>query len=332
MPEQNQTKKSLTSGVNKTWQRRIANTKGRGPEIARTTGSALGALSFVILIIIGACSTPDDVAAQARSAVNKAAAVGSFAQDCVSTWLTATSKDSAAIQDCTTVASGELKLPTTPLVLAGNPSVVAVTYSGKAGRDSDTDLYSVIIGVNQRPYGSATPLRALYRVSVSLNQYGTRLTTLPARIGGLGSGADLPTDYPADLGPQDQLFTLASGFLEAYLTPAGGVDRYVTADSGLVTLGAVYQSVWVTSAAASTVPPAYAPDGSVVRLLVHASASASKVSDEQKKRRQYPPSIQMVYPLSVLKVSGQWQIAAVDESPAMSNEDALSPVAGHQPK
>lgn len=330
MPEQ--TKKSWNSSVNKTWQRRIANAKGRGPEIARTTGAALGALSFVILVFSAACSTPDDVSAQARSAVNRAAAVSSFAQDCVSTWLTATAKDAAAVQDCTTVASGELKLPTTPLVLIGNPSVVAVTYSGKAGRDADTDLYSVIVGVNQRPYGSATPLRALYRVSVLLNNYGTRLTTLPARIGGLGAGADLPTNYPVTVGPQEQMFTLAAGFLDAYLTPVGGVDRYVTADSGLVTLGAVYQSVWVTSVSASATPPVGAPDGSVVRLLVHASASASKVSDEQKKRRQYPPSIQMVYPLSVLKASGQWQIAAIDESPTMSNEEALSPVAGRQPK
>ncbi len=106
-----------------------------------------------------------------------------------------------------------------------------------------------------------------------------------------------------------------SGFLTAYLTSAGGVDRYVTADSLISGLGDAYHSVALTSLTAIDAPPAVPADGESVQVLARVDAVTS----------QFAPT-QLVYPLTLQGVGGRWVIAALDQAPAMSVEDDLVPV------
>lgn len=314
--------------MNATWERRIATAKAmaKNARVGEIGVTAAGS-AVLVLLVQGIFGSSPDIRTTAQGVVNKSAAVSSFAQDCVSVWLQATSKDVAAIQECTPIQAGELKLSSTPQVVIDTPTIVAVTDAGAVGAQGDGDLYSVIIGVTQRPFASASPTRALYRVPVLFSDFGARAVTLPARVSGLGAGADLATAYPVSLGPQDALYGLAGDFLTAYLTPAGAVNRFVTSDSGITALRGAYKSVWTTSVSATAIAAPDDPDGTVIHLLVRANASAFELTDEARKRKIFPPSIQMTYPLTVTKVAGQWSISSIDESPQMSNEDELVPVA-----
>jgi hypothetical protein len=68
----------------------------------------------------------------------------------------------------------------------------------------------------------------------------------------------LPMTYPVALAASDPAFAAVSGFLTAYLTSAGGVDRYVTADSLISGLGDAY-SVALTSLTAIDARPRSRP-------------------------------------------------------------------------
>lgn len=302
--------------LNKTWRARIDRAQSSGVRLLRPAVVVLAALAGLNVVWQFLFGSPVDVMGPARTAVNKAAVVSSFAQDYLSVWLTATSTDADSLTQFVSTNANDLKLPSTPAVVITTPTVVAVTLAGHA---RDAEVYSVVVGVTQRPYESASPQRALYRVPVLWSKYGPRAASLPARIGGPGPGADLPLMYPTTLAPSDPAFAAVSGFLTAYLTATGGVERYVTADSLLVGLGDAYQSVTVASVTATTAPPATPADGQTVRVLARLDAVTS----------QYAPT-QLVYPLTVQGVGGRWVVAAVDQAPAVSTGDELVPVVSAQ--
>jgi hypothetical protein len=305
----------MALALNRTWRRRLTATGATTARVGRLAVWGLAALAGLHFAWNALFGTPTDVVGPARTVVNKAAVVSSFAQDFVSVWLTATSTHADALGQFVTVGSGELKLPSTPAVVIGTPTVVAVTYAGTAGTDAAAEVYSVVVGVTQRPYESAAPTRGLYRVAVLWSKYGPRAATLPARIGGPGPGADVPTAYPAALGASDPAFAVVSGFLTAYLTSAGGVDRYTSADSMLTGLGDAYLSATVTSAAATAAAATKPVDGQSVRVLARVDAVTS----------QYAPT-ELTYPLTLVGVGGRWCVAGVDQAPVLSGEDAAVPV------
>ncbi|WP_308160115.1 conjugal transfer protein [Mycolicibacterium goodii] len=258
----------------------------------------------------------EDPVTPARTVVNKAAVVGSFAQDCVSMWLTATSQDTGSLAQCFALPTNDLKLPSTPAVVITTPTIVAVTYEGLAGKEADSEIYSVVVGVTERPYESAPPTRGLYRVPVLWSKYGPRAASLPARVSGPGQGADLPLSYPTTLTAADPAFQVVSGFVTAFLTGSGGLERYVTADSLLASLGQVYETATVTGLTATQPLPTTPADGQAVRVLAQVSAVTS----------QYAP-VQLVYPLTLRGLGGRWSVAGIDPAPAISQTDAPIPVA-----
>jgi len=306
--------------LNKTWQRRLSASGSATAKLGRYLVVGLASLAGLGMVWHFLFGTPTDVVSPARTVVNKSSVVSSLAQDFVSVWLTATSADTASLAQFVSVPNDDIKLPPTPAVVITAPTVVAVTYEGTAGKDGAAELYSVVVGVTERPYESASPTRALYRVPVLWSKYGPRAVSLPARVGGPGPGADLPVAYPTTLGPSDPVFTVVAGFVTAYLTPAGGVDRYVTSDSLLTGLGDAYQSATVTKVAATDTPAAKPVDGQTIRVLANVEAVTS----------QYAP-VQLVYPLTLRGVGGQWSVAAVDRVPVMSDSDNLVPVVAQSP-
>jgi hypothetical protein len=184
-----------------------------------------------------------------------------------------------------------------------------------AGKAGDNELYSVVVGVTERPYESAAPTRALYRIPVVFSKFGPRAVSLPARVQGPGAGADLPLAYANTLGQGDPAFQVVSGFITAYLTGAGGVERYATSDSLLTGLGAVYDSATVTALTANDAVPTTPADGQTVRVLAQVTAMTS----------QYAP-VQLVYPLTLQGLGGRWSVAAIDAAPAVSGVDDPVPV------
>lgn len=306
--------------LNNTWRSRLATSGSLGARMGRPVVLALATLAGLNLVWQLFFGAPTDVVGPARTVVNKSAVVGSFAQDYVSVWLTATSQDTASLAQFVSLSSSDLTLPSTPAVVIGAPTVVAVTYEGVAGKDATSEVYSVVVGVTERPYESASPTRAVYRVPVLWSQFGPRALGLPARVGGPGPGADLPMSYPSTLAQADPAYQVVAGFISAYLTAAGGVERYVTSDALLVGLGDAYQSATVSAVTATTKPAAVPADGETVRILAQVNAVTS----------QYAPA-QLTYPLTLRGLGGRWSVAALDPAPAVSQVDDPVPVATSTP-
>ena len=310
--------------LNKTWNSRLSKSSSTAATVGRhalIVLAAIGGLHVVWQVLVG---QPGDVVSPARSVVNKAAVVSAFAQDYVTTWLTATDGNSGALTQFVSVNISDLKLPSTPALVISAPTVVAVTFEGVAAKDAGCEVFSVVVGVNERPYESASPTRALYRVPVLWSELGPRAASLPDRVEGPGPGADLPMAYPATLAASDSAFQVVSGFISAYLTAVGGVERYVTSDSRLVGLGGVYQNQidargqpipLVTAVTATASPPTTPGDGQIVRVLAQVTAMSS----------QYAP-VHLVYPLTLRGVGGHWSVAAIDRAPVMSQVDDVVPV------
>lgn len=307
------------AGLNRVWQHRITSTNMVAARVGRLVVLGLAALAGLHLVWDFLFSSPPDPVSPARTVVNQSAVVSSFAQDFVSVWLTATSTHPGSLAQFVSAKTGELKLPSTPAVVIGAPTVVSVTHMGAAGKGS-AELFAAVVGVTQRPYESAAPTRALYRVPVLWSKYGPRAITLPARIGDTGPGADVAMDYQSSVGPKEPVFALVSGFFTAYLTKVGGLDRYVTTNSRLVTLGDAYQSATVTSLSATATPSSTPRDGDTVRMLARVTAITS----------QYAPT-ELVYPLTLAGVGGKWSVAAIDRVPVMSTDTDPVPVVMSSP-
>lgn len=301
--------------LNKVWKNRIGDTRTSAGRVGRVAVSALATLAGLHLVWDLLFSSPPDLVGPARTVVNQSAVVSSFAQDFVSVWLTATSTNRGSLAQFISVKNHDLKLPPTPAVVIDAPTVVSVTYMGTAGRGGTADVFAAVVGVTERPYESAAPTRALYRVPVLWTKYGPRAIVLPARIGGTGPGADATMAYPDAVGQKDPVFAVVSGFISAYLAKAGGLERYVTEDSRLVALGDAYESATVTALLATATPTGAPRDGDTVRVLARVTAITS----------QYAPT-ELVYPLTLIGVGGRWSVAAIDRSPVMSNEDDPVPV------
>lgn len=310
--------------LNKTWNSRLSTSGSATTTVGRYALIVLAALGGAHVVWEFVFGNPVDTVTPARSVVNKAAVVSAFAQDYITTWLTATASNSAALTQFVSVDARDLTLPSTPAVVISSPTVVAVTFEGVAAKDGSCEVFSVVVGVNERAYESASPTRALYRVPVLWSAFGPRAASLPDRVEGPGPGADLPMAYPAALAASDPAFAVVSGFISAYLTADGAVGRYVTSDSRLVGLGGVYQhqtdaqghAIPLVTGVAATATPAAVPDeGQTVRVLAQVRAVTSQYA-----------LVHLVYPLTLRGVGGHWSVAAIDRAPVMSQVDDLAPV------
>lgn len=310
--------------LNKTWQGRVSSSSSAFRRVGTIALIVLAAISGLNTVYEFAFGRPTDVVTPARTIVNKASVVSSFAQDYVTTWLTATASTGAALTQFVSVNPADLHLPTTQAVVIGSPTVVAVTAEGTAGKDDAAEVYSVVVGINQRPYDAASPSRAMYRVAVLWSKFGPRAAGLPYRVEGPGPGADLPVNYRTTLAPADPAYQVVSGFITAYLTSAGGVERYVTADSLLTNLGAPYLArkddkgnpvPLVTAVTAAAAVPSQPADGQTVDVLAAVTALTSQYAN-----------VSMSYPLTLRGVGGHWSVAGIDRAPVLSTDDDIVPV------
>lgn len=295
-----------------TWRRRLESTGGTVRRAALAVG--IGSCTVVAASTIWGWLTdePIDVAGPARSAVNRTALIGSYAEGCVIRWLTATATHPQTLQDCWSLRD-QMRLPATPAVIVSSPAVSAVTLVNDAGTRQQ---WSAVITVSERPFEAATPHTAYYRMPVIYSNYGPRGTTLPARVNGPGAGADAALAYPVTVADTSPVFSTVAGFLTSYLTTGGGLERYVTADSGLLP-AADYRSVRVTKLLANRGAPDH--DVPTEGTTVHVLATADAVTN------QFSP-IQLNYPIVLKVTSGRWSVAGLDYAPLLADDAELTPV------
>ena len=165
---------------------------------------------------------------------------------------------------------------------------------------------------------------------VVFTNYGVRASALPARVNGPGAGADAPWAYPTQLpvgqlDPKDggnlptgnPVSDTVSGFIKSYLTGAGGLERYVTTDSGLLPT-ADYRSAPLAKLVANHSSPDHQTpaNGTTLHVLATVNAITS----------QFAP-LQLNYPISLTVTSGQWAVSGLDHAPLLADDAELTPVA-----
>lgn len=189
------------------------------------------------------------------------------------------------------------------------------------GQDSHASMWSVLVAVTVKEFGSAAAIRKYVWLSVVLPAdpaSGPRATLEPDdRATALPAGPDVELAYDRDVSPSSPLGSVVTSFLTAYLVgPPDDVAKFVTADSGLTGLGALYDAPLSIEAmkadAVADGPPA--PDQQV-HVLVTLTA-AHKTGGKKP----------MQYPLLLVDAGGRWAVAALEDMPATTGR--LLPAGG----
>jgi hypothetical protein len=311
-----------TVSMSATWRRRIDTARRRlrrAALIAVALCAALGACAAVKVFLAAAHPDDADVAAIAAKLANQRDAAGQFAADFVWAVLTTPSAKTAALQWFITLpdsagpptASPAASSASLPAAVITTPKVWSVIPSGSVG---DVTAYAVTVVVQQRPYASAEPARAFYRVPVAIWHYQPHAMDMPTPIGDPGPGADVKLGYTHPLDPGHPVYAVVNGFITAYLTSTAGLDRYVLADSWIKPVGGYHSAVITTTATDAEIPDNPAPGTQIhVRATVIAQTSQFATLD-------------FTFPLTVENSGGTWMIADIDLTPQTSGESGALPV------
>ncbi|MGM7439887.1 conjugal transfer protein [Streptomyces tunisiensis] len=262
--------------------------------------TVIAAGPVALAVTVAPTPTTVEAATPAKpTAVRTAAAAANpagYAQLFVSAWL----RSSA---DGTTTAQAQLAQSMAPDVELPNPaadaqsrpaSVTAVRSAQRAD-----DAWSVTVAAQ---YANGTV--RYYMVPVAADPSGASFTVTgaPGVVAGPGR-ADVPqSPYGVNV-PEGDLSSAVEGFLAAYLTGSGEVDRYLAPGAQMAAVSpAPYTAVFVEQvsaveedAATEKVPA----DGTAVRVLVRVEA--------RDAGGRWP----LAYELAVKARSGRWEVAAL---------------------
>ncbi|MDF0531126.1 conjugal transfer protein [Tsukamurella sp. 8F] len=288
------------SFLTRTWQRRLERASSRWWSwlvVALVVLGAVGGIGQVWRWVDR--PDPPDLVTPGRVVANQNALVGSFAVEYVTTWLTLTAGHESTLRAFVS-PQVRLQLPTTLGTVITAPTPTSIVFDPSTS-SAETSMFSVIVSVFERPYASATPARAFYQVSVSVDDGAAMLATaMPSKVQPPPKGHAYQVDYKSQQNSGSKAWALASGFLTAYLTGTSGIERYTTANSPLSPVGG-YEQVQVQSVEASEDVPDNPTDGQTVHLLVTVVATTS----------DYNP-MTMQYPLTIVGGAGAWSVQEID--------------------
>lgn len=297
-----------------TWRRRLMTAGHGGAKIVvavLVASAALNGLSIAWRWIFPPQPTP--VAETARTVANQTALVESYAIDCVTVLLTASTSSAGEVARCFP-DTAQMTLPSTsPLIVSAQAA--SATLLGQTAPDITT--YGVVVSVTEQPYANAPPVRSYYQLPVSV--YGgtaPRAMAKPARRDPPPPGVNITLDYPVTIITDAVVASVVSGFVNCYLTTAAGIERFVTLDSGLGPLHA-YSSVTVSSIRAQHKPPEVPAEGEQLRVWVAVIARAADYS-----------TTPLEYPLTLRAAGGAWSVAGIDAVPVIDPDSPVVPVAG----
>lgn len=89
----------------------------------------------------------------------------------------------------------------------------------------NVDLWSVVVGAFVKPVGRPPQVRH-YQVPVAVINGTLRAVSAPALVNGPALGFDPELAYPQQLGAGNDLYDTVAGFLSAWLTGGGDLQRY----------------------------------------------------------------------------------------------------------
>jgi hypothetical protein len=284
----------------------------------RLSGAARGAGRVILAVLVVSAAvngiavvwhavfppSPPPIAAIAGQVDHLVDLAKGFAIDCVTTYLTASTTQSADLGRCFPHPD-KLSLPSTPALIVSSPT--AYTSRPAHPRD-DVTTYGVMVGVTEQPYPTARPTRAYYQIPVGIyGDAGPRALDNLARVDPPPPGADFELGYPVTIAANTPLFTTLSGFITCYLTKAPGLERFITTDSGLRPM-AGYANASITGAQAATNPSDNPSENT--ELPVHIDVSA---------RRPDYTQIDLSYPLTLRSVGGSWFVSQIDAMPVLAD-------------
>lgn len=298
--------------LSNTWKHRIS----VGSSVGRRAG-------FAALVLFSSISgvaevkrfmfppPPPPMESVSQSVVNESDRVKAFASQCIESLLSGTITTGTDLSRC--YPDGRKYTPAAPgskIVSDAKPQ--AIKYGPSS---NDTSLYSVKVQVSEQAYPGAPKTPATYQLTVG-SYHGTGFQAIDkiARLQPDPPGAYIPLDYPVTIEPREPnsteltpLFTSLSGFATAYLTTSGGLDRFITPNSG-ITAVAAYSEATVTAAQAQTAAPDNPPDNA--ELAVHIDVSARRPDYSQET---------LSYPLTLRASGGSWFVAQIDAMPAVAD-------------
>ena len=305
--------------ITNVWRRRLTVT-GRGAGMA-AAGVLVVSSSISGVAVVARFFFPPDpppIAVISREVINQTDPVKAFATNCVKGLLAGTASSATNLARC---FPGDRKytLPTTASMTVSNPVAWAVKRQPAPG---DITVYSVIVQIDEQPYPSAPTTTAFYQLPVAVyRDNGIQALDRIARVDPPPPGAYVALGYSVAIPANSPLFTVLSGFAAAFLTASGGLERFVTADSGITPV-ACYASVTVASAQAEASPPDAPADDT--ELAVHVDVSA---------RRPDYTLVDLSYSLTLRSVGGRWFVAQIDAIPVLADTTPrpvpTTPIAAH---
>jgi hypothetical protein len=261
-------------------------------------------------------SNQPDLLTQVDRHTNDAGLVSLFARHCTELWAKSTPETLDSLRECVTVPAKARNASSMPAEVSGiDVYPPQLTY-----KDANVGMWAVLVAANIKEFTADTATRQFIWWSVSLPKNGgPRGVVLPGvRATGLPAGVDMELSYNHEVrgGAPDgqaqpqptQLYDVVRGFITAYLCgPAKDVDTYVSADSGLATLGQLYGAVTINGMQ-SDVPADGPPQpGQQVHVLVTVTGKEAKGGQKA-----------MQYPLLVVESGGRWAVAALEDLPAIT--------------
>lgn len=274
----------------------------------RRTGHA-ALMAGAVLGAMAACQTfitPDrpNIAGIAAVGDGKTTQVCGFGAQFVTAYLQATTADRLNLARYITLPT-TAKLPKTPALIVDSAYCYTAAPKTTIG---DTQIWAVFVTTLQRPYPGAPTEPGFYQVSISLTRDQPRAVEVPAARSQPGSGVDVKTGYPISVDAASPLYSLASGFVAAYLTGTPALDRYITGDSGLAAVGG-YPSAVVTAVESAEQLSDHPGANTVGHLLVHVAA------------RTVSPDVFVTYtyPLTLASADGTWMVKAIDTAPRINH-------------
>lgn len=304
-------------GINAVWKRRL-------------TTWAVGGRRIVIVLLVASSSIngfalawdfvfppePPPIASVSRTIVNETDAVKAFATGCITSLLTATSSSAADLMRCYP-AGRTYTLPTTTTMTVSN----AVAWASRRGTETgDVVVYSVKISVAQQPYPLAPKTTAFYQMPIAVyKDNGLQAIDRISRIDTPPAGAYVALGYQVPITAGTPVFSMLSGFASAFLTTAGGLERFTTTDSGITVVGS-YSNATVTVAQAETQPAENPKDNA--ELAVHIDVSARRPDYTQED---------LSYSLTLGAHGGAWFVTQIDAIPVVAADTTPTPVPTRAP-
>lgn len=190
---------------------------------------------------------------------------------------------------------------------------VEVEYWNPDFSDGDLSLWTVVLSGQLDVQADPASPRVYYQVPVSLYKNAPRAMDYPSPASAPKLGVDMPSGYIVNIDTNGPIADTVLGFVKAYITADGNIERYVTTDSNLqpVTPAPYSQVQFATQnenqggALMGTDNPPLT-DGATVSVRARIAAQTTATNQ-----------VVVPYRLTLTVISGRWQVAKIDAIPAL---------------